>query len=196
MLEDEIRQEKGRLRERFYRSFDRCALTLALDKLINSAGSKGIAPSGSGQHFDVWQITLHGLTLAIKISNGNTPRNQKQWQQWLGLMAILRDLEPVAPLLMCSAEFWHGDRIAQIMPWGELAPKDFAKHEHQKDQLLKLSLEKTLEVMAAKNLSLGDIPQVRWQGRTPFLVDLSSLTLIGQTTWIDRSQRQATFLRR
>jgi hypothetical protein len=134
--------------------------------------------------------------MAVKVSNGNSSRGVHEWREWLDLMAQAKDLEATAPLLLCSNQYWYKDHVVQVMPWGVQQMAATSTREHQKDATLAFLMEKTLKVLTAHHLSLGDTPQVRWLGKTPFLVDLSSLTQRNRRPYIDPSQRKSISLRR
>lgn len=177
MTSDALRDnDLRRLKELFYRSFDRSRLE-ALLKLPDARLDREAAFLGQGTHFRAWRLRPEPpgapcLVLKRAISGLTGPEGLGQ-RRWADAMRKLKGLGSLVP----PFEVLETDgRIGIVMPYGDQALEKAAPHWLP----MQSRLQELDRALAARGLVLQDIPQGRSLGGIPFLYDLSDIYTAGE----------------
>lgn len=164
-------RDVDRLKETFYRHFDRSRLEVLL-----ALGDRDLASRadllGEGAHFRAWRIRGRSpstMDIVFKRATAGFDRQDPLApREWVQAMARLRGAGGLIPPFEVL-ETEHGVGIA--MPFGDRPFAEAAAHwQPLADRLDELSV-----ALAARGLKLADVPQGRCWSGVPFLYDLSDV---------------------
>lgn len=169
--EDLRERDQRQLRELFYRVFDRSRME-ALLKVPDEKLDREAAFLGEGQHFRAWRLRgghAGETPLVLKrASPGLGPLGGVERRQWVQAVTRLKGVGGLVPPFEVLQIEGH---IGIVMPYGDKALVEAAPHwQPMQSRLAELDQD-----LAARGLTLGDIPQGRSLSGIPFVYDLSDV---------------------
>jgi hypothetical protein len=172
MADAAVFEDMKRLKDQYYRSFDRSYLQSLVKKIGSDASLASQLKIGEGFHFTAYRVPRsQPMALSVSIAQDSFKDqlgeiNVEKWRRNIERLSKL-GLKLVPPLELIAEE----GIMALVMPYGD-APAESAALHWQPLERLKTDLTAEL---AKNKLVIDDVLQIHCWQHVPFVVDFSDL---------------------